>query len=188
METFDKIGALCDLKDIKAVFDHHGVPLLVSYGVLLGWVRDKDFIPWDDDMDFVVTEPITFEQRKKLGWALYDLGFQPQKISFRVFGRFEASETGYNGDEHSGIIVCKRNVPVTIFFFGDDGKELVCRPKMGSPIMIATPKQFYETYDTIKFKGVTYQTPSPIKGYLESTYGKDWKTPKKNAHAKQYHQ
>ena len=33
-------------------------------------------------------------------------------------------------------------------------------------------------FDTVEYKGRTYNTPAPIHGYLAEKYGGDWRTPK----------
>lgn len=38
-------------KDIQCVCDKHGLDLMLAYGSVLGAVRHKGFIPWDDDLD-----------------------------------------------------------------------------------------------------------------------------------------
>ena len=39
---------------IRDVLEKHDVPHMITYGSLLGAVRHKGFIPWDDDFDFYV--------------------------------------------------------------------------------------------------------------------------------------
>ena len=43
------------LKDITAVCERHGIPYNMMCGSLLGAVRHKGFIPWDDDVDLLMT-------------------------------------------------------------------------------------------------------------------------------------
>lgn len=179
-----------DLKDVLSVFKQYGVRAFVSYGVVLGAVRDKDFIKWDDDIDISIVDPIDYKTRKAIGWKLFDLGFTPQGISFNVFGRLEPSEIGYNGDDKSGIIVCERGFKFSIFFFEEvdcplHGKEMVCTPKLSSVKLLCSPAKFYEKGEQLKLLGEKFLVPSPLKEYLEYTYG-NWKKPVPGYHAPQY--
>lgn len=180
-----------DLEDIKAVFDKFGVPFLVVYGAVLGFHRDGDFLPGDDDIDLAVVEPIDLKTRKAIGWTLYDLGFQPQPITFNVFGRMEPSEVGYNGDENTGIIVCVRNFKFTIFFFSPEecpmhGTEYVCTPKLGALKLISTPAKFYDEPDTIKINKKKYLVPGPVEDYLDFTYFHNWQDKTDRRHGETY--
>lgn len=182
-----------DLELIKRVFDKYDVPLFLTFGALLGLYRDGDFIPYDDDIDLCITATIDYKTRKLIGRELLGLGFRPQPIGFNVFGEIEQSEPGYNGDGESGIIVCERKIRTTLFFFKEEecpihGRDMVCYPKYASLKLISTPAHFFDKPDTIKYKGKKYITPSPIKEYLEFTYGHNWKVPIKGKHAEQWGQ
>lgn len=184
-------GARKDLEDIQKVFDHFKVPLFLTYGALLGIHRDGDFIPYDDDIDLCIVEKIPHEIRKKIGWSLMNIGFVGQPISFKLHGGWDEAMSGYNGDEDSGIIVCQRNIRVTLFFFKEEecplhGREMVCVPLYKGTRLIFTPAHFFDKPGTIKYKGKKYLTPTPIKEYMEFMYGKDWKTPIKGKHAPQW--
>ena len=169
-----------DLELVVKVFEQHGVRAILCYGGLLGMVRDGDFLEHDDDLDLAIIDEIDLKTRKSIGWTLYDLGFMPQDIAFNVFGRMEPSEIGYNGDDKTGIIVCKRKFPFSIFFFQKEFCnthqmfEYICTPKLGAMTLISTPTKFYEKLGTIKINGKKYLTPSPIEKYLEFSY-KNWK-------------
>lgn len=182
--------ALKDLKDVMAVFAKFKVRAFLSYGAVLGAVREKDFIAWDDDIDIDVVDPIDYKTRKQIGWALQDLGFVNQEISFRVFGHFEPADLGYNGNEKSGIIVCKRNTNFSIFFYEEvdcptHGKEMVCTPKVGAIPLICMNPKFYQKPDTVKLRGEKFITPGPVKDYLTYVYG-NWKVPDQGKHADQW--
>lgn len=180
-----------DLETIKEVFDRFGVKFTIVYGVLLGFHRDGNFLPGDDDIDIAVVDKIDLQTRKAIGWTLYDLGFVPQNIAFNVFGRMEPSELGYNGDAETGIIVCERNFKFTIFFFKEEdcnmhGKEMVCTPRLGAMKLISSPSKFYEKTDTIKIGKQKYLTPAPIKDYLAFTYFDNWKDKTDRRHGHTY--
>jgi len=189
-DNLDFKGALKDLEDVQKVFDKHGVKFVMTYGALLGWYRDKDFLPGDDDIDISVIDEIDLKTRKSIGWALYDIGFTPQPIVINVFGRMEPIQAGYNGDGNSGIIVCERNFKFTIFFFQKEmcekhGEEYVDIPMLGSVKLISTPTRFFKELGKIKVGKKFYPAPTPIKEYLEYTYG-DWKNPNDKRHADTY--
>ena len=182
---------ITDLEQIKQVFDKFNVRFFVVYGALLGMYRDGKLIEHDDDIDLAVIDPIDFETRKKIGWTLYDLGFQPQNIAFNVFGRMEPSEIGYNGDSETGIIVCERNFKFTIFFFKEEdcpqhGKEMVCTPKLGALKLISTPSKFFLKPDSIKIAKTKYLVPAPIKEYLSWAYFDNWKDKTDRRHSDTY--
>lgn len=181
----NECGAFEDLQLIKKVFDRYDVPFFLAYGTCLGAYRDKKFLPGDDDIDLGVVEKLSLEQKKQIGWTLDDLGFSPQPVNFNVFGYWEKTEPGYNGTEKTGIMVLEKNVHITIFFYEDDGKDMLCTPRLGAPPLICSPNKFYKTLDTINFKGEEFLVPCSTEEYLDWTY-EDWKDTSKRDHGKLY--
>ena len=54
--VLDKNSKINLLRSIFETFKNHDVPLRLEAGLLLGYVRDKDFIPWDEDFDLGTSE------------------------------------------------------------------------------------------------------------------------------------
>ena len=175
-----------DLELVKQVMDKLKVPFMLAYGTCLGAYRDKDFLPDDNDIDLVVTEPVSHKTKKQLGWMLYDLGFKNQEIAFNVYDKMEPQEIGYNGDIDNGIICCEKSIKFTIFFFKkvdcpEHGEEMLCSAKLGAKPLISSPAKFYKKMDKIKFGGTEYNLPGKVEEYLTYTY-EDWKDPLKRDH------
>ena len=45
------------LKAVAAAFERHGLRWYMADGTLIGAVREKGFIPWDDDVDLAMPRP-----------------------------------------------------------------------------------------------------------------------------------
>lgn len=52
-----QLGALEVLKRLTALCDTHGWKYFLTYGSMLGAVRHKGIIPWDDDVDIMMPRP-----------------------------------------------------------------------------------------------------------------------------------
>jgi len=182
-----------DLETIKKIFDRYNVRLLLLYGTCLGAVRDKDFIKHDDDIDLGVIDPIPLETRIAIGKAMENVGFEAQGIFWYIHAKnklrptdkdnWRVQEPGYMGNERAGAIVMGRYVKITVFFFEDNGEEMICVTTPGALPVISSPNKFYKNLSTIKFYGQHYYIPNPVEGYLEYTY-KNWREPNETEHGK----
>ena len=160
-DTKTVMGHLVEMRDKIKKLGH--TPLFM-YGTLLGAIREKDFIPHDDDVDLAI---------------IMD-GVGPTEINAECDRFIETlNQNGVKanrGVEHGPLIHCHRG-PVTydIFLFAhvDDTihwmhKELKTVPERAD-IFLPT--------GTIEFKGETFDAPNNPEAVCEARYGADWRVP-----------
>ena len=75
MDPEDKKELFRLMKIIHETFNRHGLWYVIGYGTLLGAVRHRDKIPWDDDIDIIVKH----KDLTKLEEVLKDLDNQGLK-------------------------------------------------------------------------------------------------------------
>ncbi|MCL1840239.1 MAG: LicD family protein [Propionibacteriaceae bacterium] len=75
------------LEDVKAVCDRHDIRFCLAWGSLLGAIRHHGFIPWDDDIDIMMTRADYerfFAVRDELGpdYMIQDWRTEPEYWNF----------------------------------------------------------------------------------------------------------
>ena len=56
LEEIQKVN-LETMKFISKICDQEGIKYIIAYGTLIGAIRHKGFIPWDDDLDIMIPRP-----------------------------------------------------------------------------------------------------------------------------------
>ena len=74
-----QVGACEVLKKIKEICEQENLVYFLAYGTLIGALRHKGVIPWDDDVDIIMPRP-DYEKLKK-----YFIEHQKELYPFRLF-------------------------------------------------------------------------------------------------------
>lgn len=156
-----KDEAIKNLIDFKEAADYLGVRFMIMEGTLFGAYREKDFMPDDeDDIDIGITEEY-FDKVETL-------------IEFLKKKRFvNHKRVEWGGKFHGGALERKGN-HIDIMRMIKEG-DIVYNIGNHGALRYEYPAELFNGYGSIKFHGITLETPVDIEGYLTTRYG-DWKT------------
>lgn len=155
------MGHLLEMRDKIRALGHK--PLFM-YGTLLGAIREKDFIPHDDDVDLAVIMS----------------GVGPDTVNEECDKFIELlNENGVKanrGARHSPLIHCHRG-PVTydIFILGHVG-DTVYWPHTALKVVPERADIFLPTGE-VEFKGEVFDAPADPEAVCKARYGDDWHIP-----------
>lgn len=162
------------LKIISETLLSKDIVFWLQYGTLLGYYREHDFIPHDDDMDmgaYIKDAPAIYD-------ALTKAGFERVRH--------------YHVKNDWGLEECYRykGILIDFFYFKEEGDIIYCygfTPKsylsylfhIGKRIpfkVIRTDSPNYG-FQKVKFKGAQVYVPKRTGEYLEAHYGPGYMTP-----------
>lgn len=143
----------------KELFDKCGIRFCLTFGTLLGAVRDGTIIPGDEDVDvFVESEADLWNNIP----FLYENGLRVCRIVEKYVYSFHVDNKSYID------VYFKTKLPLSIWSLWCD--SLVCR---------AVPRKYINKYAEINFLGINCLVPYKPERLLEFWYGKSWRIPVK---------
>lgn len=155
------MGHLVEMRDKVRALGHR--PMFL-YGTLLGAIREKDFIPHDDDVDLaVIMTGVGPEQVNEACDEFIDLLNDNGVIANR-------------GARHSPLIHCHRG-PVTydIFILAHVG-DTVYWPHTALKV-VPERADIFLPIGEIEFKGEVFDAPADPEAVCKARYGDDWHIP-----------
>ncbi len=148
-------------------FKKLGVTYWLDFGTLLGAYRNKDFIPYDLDLDFGM---FLNDYTPKIEKIFTEMGFKKKKeflIEDGKYGREESySFKGVNVDIFFFTSLNKKYAYYHDFVYITKGDENILVPRE-----ITLP---LERIGEIEFKGRIFPAPFPLEKHLASRYGNNF--------------
>lgn len=171
------IHALYQLtEDAVDIFEHVGLHYFAVAGTVLGAIRHKGIIPWDDDVDIVIlegSESALIEQAQPL---LNTIGHQLTPWWFGGYRIHNTTGLRLENSKHEGVYCTFPFVDIFVMRgrngvleFTDEGAQ----QKWGHGIIKAENVQNTSPCQFGEFK---IQVPAEPEQYLATMYGDDWNT------------
>jgi len=146
------------LIEIKDILEQAGIFFTLEGGVLLGAVREKGFLPWDDDVGLALRTEDIYTRKEELVKAFSAAGFT-----------FLGSDDSY---ENFKIELSKYGCRYELLgWYLRGNKRRRKHHRM--------PRRFLEKTEKIAFLGQHYNCPSPPEQYL-SYFFRNWRVPQKS--------
>jgi len=165
------------LPKVAALFKKHGIRYCLDGGTLLGIVREDRLLPWDDDLDFFVPA----DQSNKISalkFRLLLLGCRLKKSSAK--GAYGPIQQGAPRIYKIKSIRRKngQRVVIDLIFKHHDETDFHWVVGVNPPVHKKINRKYYDNFDEIVYRGVSYPIPCDVENYLTERYG-DWRVTKK---------
>lgn len=155
-----------NLLEIKQIFDSLKVKFWIDMGTLLGAVRNKNFIPYDKDIDtrmlakdWCSSGTLIQQKARAKGFRCGAEAVYDSRVSVAFFDK-------------RGI-----RVDVGLEYYYPPEDIYISLPRRASVNNAVVPARWYRTDHFIDFLGESFRVPHPPSERLERLYTKNWGTP-----------
>ena len=162
---------------LRRLAQERDIDLYLDFGTLLGAFRERDFIPWDDDIDFAVNDE---QFDAVIAMVRENKGLFPQRDGMQW--SVELMSAGALG---ATVRATCNNLPGSccVVPFEVDICRRVRREGMavalGSMPEFFCPERHFDGYEHIELFGQHFKVPADALGYLDFVYGQ-WRTPRQD--------
>lgn len=155
------------------IMKKYGLPPILYGGVVLGMIRDGDFIPWDFDCDFFVDisqamgkEQDIYNEFKKLDYIKLHIrsGAEDWKVSGEKYD--------YHFDLHG-------------FYRKDDIYYSKVKRSNGNYALYRLPATYIDHLQEREFRGYKFLIPQDTNGFFDFMYV-NWRVPMRSVKHKEY--
>jgi len=162
-----------NLEEIHEVLDFYGITHWLSHGTVLGVYRENNFIAWDDDADF--SYYFSDRDSQDMEEALEELKLR----GFYIPPSDPYKPVDLNNAPYYDLVFIRDGEKCEGWGFEKKGNEYIYDEGRNGRTL-AHPAHFYDTLDTINFKGLLYNTPHNLHEYLVMMYGESYMKPDPN--------
>ena len=148
-----------DLAVCKDVFNRARVPWVIIDGIVLGYVRQKDIMSWDTDVDVAIFQEITDSE-----WKLIYTGFKEAGFVIR--------------NSKQDFVYGRRNVNLNLWLYHKKGYFYESYPRTTPGIKFVERARWFNKTRMVDFLDEIYPMPNNIMDYIVCHYGKDWMVPR----------
>lgn len=161
-DNWDPQEALELLSRLSQCLRQAGIVHWITYGSLLGLVRQNSLLARDTDVDIAVAPGASFEAVRT---ALLAGGLQPQRV--KEMGKQPAS-----------VKVCANGISADIYMLSEQRGMLV--DFEGNSDFVLTMSHPNGAVIERAFGNKTFPVPAQAEAYLAHLYGPDWRIPARN--------
>lgn len=164
-----------NLKYIIEVAEKEGIQVIPIFGTLLGLVRDKGFIPGDEDIDLAVLPGPSPKEMALTFIEKYGFHFN-QALSYH--GTVTEFSLIYNGLSTDFFFLEETETDMRTATYSWNECESYTDPRQNNVSLVVLPK-IKEQINTI-VHGIEVKIPSNSEDVLFALYGSGWKVPDPN--------